>query len=165
MKNPNWWFFCLNMNLNMCRDYTIFFSKIAITARRERKFEVYRFSRLFWKVLNLEKRQIFKFSFPPCGDSDFGNFFYIVSTHTKLHVQAKKSAFWIFHRVHIVSVSLPCSVKWAKLNNLVGKALKTFAMKMIHCANNTRLESCSMLQHTGKICPSLRHGHKKNIFI
>ena len=33
------------------------------------------------------------------------------STHVKAHVQAKKSPVWIFHLVHIVSLSLPYCVK------------------------------------------------------
>ena len=42
--------------------------------------------------------------------SNFGKKFCIVSTYTELHVQAKKSPFWIFHWGHDVSLSLPGSV-------------------------------------------------------
>ena len=49
--------------------------------------------------------------FTLCARSDFGKNFCIVSTHTKRHVEAKKSPFWIFHRGHDVSVSLPYCVK------------------------------------------------------
>ena len=48
---------------------------------------------------------------PPFPQREFGNFSCIVYTHTKLHVQAKKSPFSIFHRGHDGPFSLPYSVK------------------------------------------------------
>ena len=60
---------------------------------------------------SLESWQTIAFPFPPFPRREFGNFSCIVYTHTKLHVQAKKSPFWIFHRGHDVSVSLPYCVK------------------------------------------------------
>ena len=78
----------------MCRDYTKIFSKIAPCAKGEKKYaNIQVIQTIILKISNLE-----------------GNFC-IVSTHTKLHVQGKKSPFWIFHRGHDVSISLPGSVK------------------------------------------------------
>ena len=48
---------------------------------------------------------IFVFCFTLPGRSDFGKNFRIVSTHTKLHVQAKKITVLDFHRVHDVWLS------------------------------------------------------------
>ena len=112
------------MKFSMCRDYTKFFSKIAPCAKGEKKYANIQVIRtIILKISNLEANlEIFKidssdhlyifgvfFTLP--GRSDFGKNFCIVSTHTKLHVQGQKSPFWIFHREHDVSISLPGSVK------------------------------------------------------
>ena len=55
----------------------------------------------------------FPFPFPPFPRREFENFSCVVYTHTKLHVQAKKSPFWIFNgymMVHFVSLSLLSSL-------------------------------------------------------
>ena len=124
MKNPKWWFFGLNMKFSMCRDYTKIFSKIAPCAKGEKKYQNLQVIRtILLKISNLEANlEIVKrivritckfwwFFFTLCARSDLEKYFCIVSIHTKLHVQAKKSLFWIFHRVHNVSPSLPCCVK------------------------------------------------------
>ena len=83
----------------------------------------FRFSRLFLKALNFQrliqrflKKQSRKpvkthIFFPPFRTERFSKNFCIASTYAKLHVQAKKSPFWIFHWVHDVSLSLPYCVK------------------------------------------------------
>ena len=43
------------------------------------------------------QRETFPLPFPPFPRREFGNFSCVVYTHTKLHVQAKKSPFWIFN--------------------------------------------------------------------
>ena len=60
---------------------------------------------------SLESWRTITFSFfPSSPQREFGNFSCIVYTHTKLHVQAKKSLFLIFHLGHDGPFSLPCSV-------------------------------------------------------
>ena len=50
------------------------------------------------KKLSLYRQwENFPFPFPPFPRREFGNFSCVVYTHTKLHVQAKKSPFWIFN--------------------------------------------------------------------
>ena len=51
--------------------------------------------------------ETFPFPFPPILWREFGNFSCVVYTYTKLHVQGKKSLFWIFHWGHDVPISLP----------------------------------------------------------
>ena len=116
------------MKFSICRDYTNFFSKIAPCAKGEKKYANIQVIRtIIFKISNLEANlEIFKidssdhlyifgvfFTLP--GWSDFGNFFCIVSTHTKLHVQAKKFPVLDFHRVHDVWLSLPGSVNQDKI--------------------------------------------------
>ena len=93
--------------------------------RGKRKDKDFRFSRLFLKALNFQRliQRFFKeivqktsknshFLSPPSARRDFQKKFCIASTYAKLHVQAKKSPFWIFHWVHDdVSLSLPYCVK------------------------------------------------------
>ena len=123
MKIQNREFFGLNMKFSMCRDYTKFFSKIAPCAKGEKNYQKLQVIRtILLKISNLEANLeifkrivritcIFAYFFHPLRTERFWKFFCIVSTHTKLHVQGKKSPFWIFHRGHDVSISLPGSVK------------------------------------------------------
>ena len=92
----------------MCRDYTKKISKIAPCAKGEKKYANIQVIRtIILKISNLEANLeifkrivritcIFSFFFTLPAWSDFGKFFCIVSTHTKLHVQAKNLPFWIF---------------------------------------------------------------------
>ena len=127
MKIQNRDFFGLNMKFSMCRDYTKIFSKIAPSGKGETKNEntqvtptiLFKISKLaskleIFKIDSSDHLYIFGVFFTLPGWSDFGNFFCIVSTHTKLHVQAKKFPVLDFHRVHDVWISLPGSVNGMK---------------------------------------------------
>ena len=117
------------MKFSMCRDYTKKNSKIAPCAKGEKKYANIQVIRtIILKISNLEANleifkidssdhlYIFGFFFTLPGWSDFGKNFCIVSTHTKLHVQAKKFPVLDFHRVHDVWISLPGSVKESRGN-------------------------------------------------
>ena len=50
------------------------------------------------EILSLYRKwENFPLPFPPFPRREFGNFSCVVNTYTKLHVQAKKSPFWIFN--------------------------------------------------------------------
>ena len=102
--------------------YTKFFSKIAPCAKGEKNYQKLQVIRtILLKISNLEANLeifkrivritcIFSLFFYPSRTERFWKKICIVSTNTKLHVQGKKSPFWIFHRGHDVSISLPGSV-------------------------------------------------------
>ena len=111
----------------MCRDSTISFSKIAMCGKGEKKYEnIQVIWTILLKISNLEANlEIFNrivqstcifsyfFSpFPQIAIFEKKNLQSLHNTHTKLHVQAKKSPFLIFiGYVYDVWLSLPGFVK------------------------------------------------------
>ena len=125
LKNRKWRFFGFNMKLSICLDNTRKISKFPPWGSGERKGDYLQTFRTFSKKISniVSKIEIFLkksgksvkivFHFPPFPRKEFGNFSCIVFSHTYLHVQAKKSPFWIFQWVHDGPFSLLCYVKGA----------------------------------------------------